>query len=126
MGVIFIDLKILRKNARTFRQYGKSKRTTIAENHRHSFDRDRPTYSHYNSIRIRAIIAMGVISIVLTIMRKNAGNFRQYGKSKRPLIAENHTNSFDRDRITYFHYNSIRIRAFLAMGVFSVDLTILR
>ena len=126
MGVISIDLTILRKSARNFRQFGKSKRTAIAENHTHSFDRDRLTYSHYNSIRIRAIIAMGVISIVLTILRKNAGNFRQYGKPKRTAIAENHTHSFDGDRLTYSLYNSIRIRAFLAMGVISIDLTILR
>src|SRR6218665_2159679 len=126
MGVISIDLAILRKKAGNFRQYGKSKRTAIAENHTHSFDRDRLTYFHYNSIRIRAFIAMGVISIDLAILRKKAGNFRQYGKSKRTAIAENHTHSFDRDRLTYFHYNSIRIRAFIAMGVISIDLAILR
>src|SRR6218665_4062164 len=126
MGVISIDLAILRKKAGNFRQYGKSKRIAIAENHTHSFDRDRLTYFHYNSIRIRAFIAMGVISIDLAILRKKAGNFRQYGKSKRIAIAENHTQSFDRDRLTYFHYNSIRIRAFIAMGVISIDLAILR
>src|SRR6218665_2378469 len=126
MGVISIDLAILRKKAGNFRQYGKSKRTAIAENHTHSFDRDRLTYSHYNSIRFRAFIAMGVISTDLAILRKKAGNFRQYGKSKRTAIAKNHTHSFDRDRLTYFHYNSIRIRAFIAMGVISIDLAILR
>src|SRR6218665_3849403 len=126
MDVIYIDLAILRKNAGNFRQYGKSKRTAIAENHTHSFDRDRLTYSHYNSIRFRAFIALGVISIDQTILRKNAGNFRQFGKSKRTAIAENHTHSFGRDRLTYFHYNSIRIRAFIAMGVISIDLAILR
>src|SRR6218665_2911404 len=101
-------------------------RTAIAENHTHSFDRDRLTYSHNNSIRIRAIIAMGVISFILTILRKNAQNFRQFGKSKRTAIAENHTHSFDRDRLTYSRYNSIRIRAFLAMGVISIDLKLKR
>src|SRR6218665_1955727 len=101
MGVISIDLTILRKNERNFRQFDKSKRTAIAENHTHSFDRDRLNYSHYNSIRFRAFIAMGVISIDLTILRKNAGTFRQFGKSKRTAIAENHTHSFDRDRLTY-------------------------
>src|SRR6218665_2292555 len=126
MGVIYIDLAILRKNAGNFRQYGKSKRTAIAENHTHSYDRDRLTYSHYNSIRIRAFLAMGVIYIDLAILRKSAGNFRQYGKSKRTAIAENHTHSFDRDRLTYSHYNSIRFRAFIAMGVISIDLTMLR
>src|SRR6218665_2659742 len=126
MGVISIDLTIVRKNARKFWQFGKSKRTANAENHTHSFDRDRLTYSHYNSIRIRAFIAMGVISIDLAILRKNAQNFRQLGKSKRTAIVENHTHSFDRDRLTYSHYNSIRIRAFIAMGVISIDLTILR
>src|SRR6218665_2547818 len=88
------------------------------------FDRDRLTYFHHNSIRIRAFIAMGVISIDLAILPKKARNFRQYGK--RTAIAENHTHSFDRDRLTYFHYNSIRIRAFIAMGVISIDLAILR
>src|SRR6218665_967138 len=122
MGVISIDLTILRKNAGNFRQYGKSKRTAIAENHTHSFDRYRLTYSHYNSIRIRAFIAMGVISIALAILPKNAGNFCQFGHSKRTAIAENHRHSFDRDRLTYSHYNSIRIRAFLDMGVISIDL----
>src|SRR6218665_1242695 len=122
MGVISIVLAIFRKNARNFRQYGKSKRTAIGENHTHSFDRDRLTYSHYNSIQFRAFIAMGVISIDLTILRKIARNFRQFGKSKRTAIAENHTHSLDRDRLTYSHYNSIRIRAFLAMGVISIDL----
>src|SRR6218665_2463343 len=78
MGVISIDLTILRKNSRNFRQFGKSKRTAIAENHTHSFDRDRLNYSHYNSIRFRAFIAMGVISIDLTILRKNSRNFRQF------------------------------------------------
>src|SRR6218665_1942292 len=126
MGVISIALAILLKNAENFWQFGKSKRTAIAENHTHSFDRERLTYIHYNSIRVRAVLAMGVISIDLTIMRKNARKFRQYGKSKRTAIAENHTHSFDRDRLTYFHYNSIRIRAVLAMGVISVDLAILR
>src|SRR6218665_1404087 len=121
MGVISFILTILRKNAQNFRQFGKSKRTAIAENHTHSFDRDRLTYSHYNSIRIRAIIAMGVISIDLAILRKNAGNFRQYSKSKRTAIAENHTHSFDRDKPTYSHYNSIRFRAFIAVGVISID-----
>src|SRR6218665_2682892 len=100
----------------------KCKRTAIAENHTHSFDRDRLTYSHNNSIRIRAFLAMSVISIGLAILRKNAGNFWQFGKSTRTAIAENHTHSFDRDRLTYSHYNSIRIRAFLAMGVISIDL----
>src|SRR6218665_3716496 len=100
MGVISIDLAILRKNAGNSRQYGKSKRTAIAENHTHSFDRDTLTYSHYNYTRFRAFIAMGVISIDLTILRKNARNFRQFGKSKRTAIAENHTHSFDRDRLT--------------------------
>ena len=122
MGVISIDLTILRKNARNFRQFGKSKQTAIVENHTNSFDTDRLTYSYYNSIRIRAFIAMGVISIELPILRKYAPNFRQFGKSKRTPIAENHTHSFDRDRLTYSHYNSIRIRAFLAMGVISIDL----
>src|SRR6218665_218251 len=122
MGVISIDLTMLRINARNFWQFGESKRTAIAENHTHSFDRDRLTYSHYNSIRFRAFIAMGVISIGLTMLRKNARNFRQFGKSKRTASAENHTHSFDRDRLTYFHYNSIRFRAFLAMGVISIDL----
>src|SRR6218665_1130861 len=126
MGVIYIDLTILRKKAGNFRQYGKSKRTAIAENHTHSFDRDRLTYSHYNSIRFRVFLAMGVIYIDLAILRKSAGNFRQYGKSKRTAIAENHTHSFDRDRLTYSHYNSIRFRAFIAMGVISIDLTMLR
>src|SRR6218665_1770832 len=116
MGVISIVLAILLKKAGNFWQFGKSKRTAIAENHTHSFDRDRLTYSHYNSIRFTAFIAMGVISIDLSILRKNAGNFRHYGKSKRTAIAENHTHSFDRDKPTYSHYNSIRIRAFLAMG----------
>src|SRR6218665_3778747 len=120
MGVIYIDLAILRKNAGIFRQYGKSKRTAIAENHTHSSDRDRLTYSNYNSIRFRAFIAMGVISIDLAILRKKAGNFRQYGKYKRTAIAENHTHRFDKDRVTYFHYNSTRIRAFIAMGVISI------
>ena|SRR6218665_990715 len=83
MGVISIALAILLKNAENFWQFGKSKRTAIAENHTHSFDRDRLTYFHYNSIRIRAVLAMGVISIDLTIMRKNARTLRQYGKSKR-------------------------------------------
>src|SRR6218665_2232691 len=111
-----------------FRQFGKSKRTAIVENHTHSFDRDRLTYSHCNSIRIIAFLAMGVISIDLTILRKNAQNFLQFGKSKRrpTAIADNHTHSFDRDRLTYYHYNSIRFRAFIAMGVISIDLTILR
>src|SRR6218665_104321 len=126
MGVISIDLAILRKNAGNFRQYGKSKRTAIAEDHTHSFDRDRLTYSHYNSIRFRAFKAMGVISIDLTILRKIARNFRQFGKSKRTAIAENHTPSFDRDRLTYSHYNSIRFTAFIALGVISIDLAILR
>src|SRR6218665_177561 len=126
MGVISIDLKMLRKNARNFRQLGKSKRTVIAENHTHSFDRDRLTDSHYNAIRFRAFIAMGVISIDLTMLRKNARNVRQFGKSKRTANAENHTHSFVRDILTYFHYNSIRIRAFIAMGVISIDLAILR
>src|SRR6218665_3651997 len=36
----------------------------------HSFGSDRLTYTHYNSIRNRAFIAMGVISIALAI-RKN-------------------------------------------------------
>src|SRR6218665_4008813 len=126
MGVISIDLTISRKNARNFRQFGKFKRTAIAENHTHSFDRDRLTYSHYNSIRIRAFTAMGVISIVLAILLKNAGNFWQFGKSKRTAIAENHTHSFDRDRLTYSHYNSMRFTAFIAMGVISIDLAILR
>src|SRR6218665_3396392 len=94
----------------------------LLKNHTHSFDRDRLTYSHYNSKRFRAFIAMGVISIEITILRKNARNFRQFGKSKRTVIVENHTHSFDRDRQTYSHYNSIRIRAFLAMGVISIDL----
>ena len=70
MGVIYIDLATLRKNARNFGIMGKSKRTAIAENHTHSFDRDRLTYSHYNSIRSRAFIAMGVIYIDLAILRK--------------------------------------------------------
>src|SRR6218665_3474417 len=122
MGVISIDLTILRKNARNFRQFGKSKQTAIVENHTHSFDTDRLTYSYYNSIRIRAFIAMGVISIDLAILRKNAGNFRLFGKSKRTAIVENHTHSFDRDRLTHSHYNSIRMRAFLAMRVISIDL----
>src|SRR6218665_356666 len=100
MGVISMDLTILRKNPCNFRQFGKSKRTASAENHTHSFDRDRLTYSHYNSIRIRAFIAMGVISIDLEILRKNARNFWQFGKSKRTANAENHTHSFDRDRLT--------------------------
>src|SRR6218665_2577310 len=126
MGVISIDIAILRKNAQKFWQLGKSKRTAIVENHTHSFDRDRLAYSHYNSIRFRAFIAMGVISIDLTILRKNARNFRRFGKSKRTGIAENHTHSFDRDRLTYSHYISIRFRAFIAMGVISIDLTILR
>ena len=69
---------------------------------------------------------MGVNSIVLAILLKNAGNIWQFGKSKRTAIAENHTHSFDRDRLTYSHYNSIRIRAYLAMGVISIDLAILR
>ena len=114
MGVISIDLTILRKNARNFPQFGKSKRTAISENHTHTYDRVRLTYSHYNSIRFRAFIAMGVISNDLRILRKNARNFRQYGKSKRTAI--------DRYRLTYSHYNSIRIRAFLAMVVISIDL----
>src|SRR6218665_446792 len=122
MGVISIDLAILRKNAGNFRQFRKSKRTAVAESHTHSFDRDRLTYSHYNSIRIRAFLAVGVISIDLAILRKNAGHFWQFGKSKRTAIAENHTHSFDRDRLTYSHYNSIRIRAFIAMGVISIAL----
>src|SRR6218665_1023250 len=122
MGVIHIVLAILLKNAGNFWQYGKSKRTAIAENHTHSFDRDRLAYSHYNSIRFTAFIAMGVVFIDLAILRKNARKFRQFGKSKRTAIAENHTHSFDRDRLTYSHYNSIRIRAFLAMGVISIDL----
>src|SRR6218665_2374338 len=126
MGVISIDLTMLRKNARNFRQFGKSKRTANAENHTHSFDRNRLTYSRYNSIRIRAFLAMGVISIDLAILRKNARNFRQFGKSKRTAIAENHTHSFDTHRLTYFHYNSIRIRVFIAIGVISIDLAILR
>src|SRR6218665_4011677 len=126
MGVISIDLAILRKKAGNFLQYGNSKRTAIAENHTHSFNRDRLTYSHYNSIRFSAFIAMGVISIDLTILRKIARNFRQFGKSKRTAIAENHTHSFDRDRLTYSHYNFIRFRAFIAMGVISIDLAILR
>src|SRR6218665_4106062 len=90
-----------------------SRRTAIAENHTHSFDRDRLTYSHYDSIRIKAFLAtcMGVIYIDLAILRKNAGNFRQYGKSKRTAIAENHTNSFDRERLTNYQQSSLRIRA---------------
>ena len=115
----------MRKNAGNFWQFGKSKRTAIAENHTHSFDRDRLTYSHYNSIRIRAFLAMGVISIDLAILRKNAANFRQFRKSKRTAIAKNHTHTFDRVRLTYSHYSSIRIRAFIAMGVISIDLAIL-
>src|SRR6218665_1284634 len=80
------------------------------------------TYSHYNSIRIRAFISMGVISIVLAILPKNAGNFWKFGQTKWTAIAENHTHSFDRDRLTYSHYNSrpIRFRAFIAMGVISI------
>ena len=69
MGVISID-------AGNFRQFGKSKRTAIVENHTHSFDRDRLTYSHCNSLRVIAFLVMGVISIDLTILRKNARNFR--------------------------------------------------
>src|SRR6218665_1560457 len=126
MGVVSIILTILRKNPQNFRQFGKSKRTAIAENYTHSFDRDRFTYFHYNSIRIRAFLAMGVISVDLKILRKNARTFRQFGKSKRTAIAENHTHSFDRDRLNYSHYNSIRIRAFLAMGVISIDLELKR
>ena len=126
MSVIYIDLAILRKNAGNFRQFGKSKRTAIVENHTHSFDRDRLTYFRYNSIRIRAFLAMSVIYIDLVILRKNAGNFRQFDKSKRTAIAENLTHSFDRDRLNYSHYNSIRFIAFIAMGVSSIDLTILR
>src|SRR6218665_2519857 len=60
----------------------------------------RLTYSHYNSIRIRAFIPMGVISIDLAILRKNAGHFWQFGKSNRTAYSENHTHSFDRDRLT--------------------------
>src|SRR6218665_1803596 len=126
MGVISIALAILLKNAENFWQFGKSKRTAIAENHTHSFDRDRLTYFHYNSIRIRAVLAMGVISVDLAILRKNARTFRQFGKYKRAAIAEKHTHSFDRDRLTFSHYNSIRIRAFLAMGVISIDLELKR
>src|SRR6218665_2669102 len=86
MSVIYIDLAILRKNAGNFRQFGKSKRTAIAENYTHSFERDRLTYSHYNSIRIRAFLAMSVIYIDLAILRKNAINFRQFSLSGLQLL----------------------------------------
>src|SRR6218665_2396716 len=126
MRVISIDLAILRKTQEIFGNLVSLSGLQLQNNHTHSFDRDRLTYSHYNSFRIRAFIAMGVISIDLTILGKNAGNFWQFGKSKRTAIAENHTHSFDKDRLTYSHYNSIRFTAFIAMGVISIDLAILR
>src|SRR6218665_4035073 len=80
----------------------------------------------YVCMCVYAHVDVCVHMIILTILRKDAGNFWQFGKSKRTAIAENHTHSFDRDRLTYPHYNFLRIRAFLAMSVIYIDLAILR
>src|SRR6218665_3648340 len=100
--------------------FGKFKRTAIAKNHTHSFGTASLTYSHYNSIRNRAFIAMGVISISLAVpklAKKPMNNSALFGKFKRTAIAKNHTHSFSRASLIFSHYNSIRNGAFIAMGV---------
>src|SRR6218665_480207 len=130
MGVISIALavcKLAYKPVNNSALFGKFKRTEIAKNHMHSFSRASLTYSHYNSIRNRAFIAMGVISIALAVRKlayKPVNNSALFGKFKRTAIAKNHMHSFSRASLTYSHYNSIRNRAFIAMGVISIALAV--
>src|SRR6218665_1942619 len=100
---------------------GKSKRTAIAENHTHSVDRDRVTYSHYNSIRIRAFLAMGVISIDLEYKRRKFSAL-WVSLSGLQLLKITRIALIETDSLTPTTTYSIRIRAFLAMRVISIDL----
>src|SRR6218665_3567438 len=107
--------------------FGKFELTAIAKNYTHSFSRASLTYFHYNSIRNRAFIAMGVISIELAVRKlayKPVNNSALFCKFKRTAIAKNHTHSFSRASLTYSHYSSIRNRAFIAMGVISIALAV--